>query len=644
MTDSPVPLPHDRPLMIYDGDCGFCRVAVERWRNATKAEIEYAPYQELKVPIPGANYDDFRHAVHFVDSNANIYRGAEAVFRAMAHCGRKRSLLRLYCSLPPFAFAAEAIYRTIAANRSRISAVLGFWRGKDLRPPTYFISTALYLRLMGIVYLIAFASLWGQADGLVGDHGILPTKDFLAAASNYCTHQVSPVSPIWTFPTLAWLNSHDGFLDVLCAGGMILSALLIFGILPILVLALLWVLYLSLFVVGQDFLSFQWDILLLEAGFLSIFIAPFGFRSKFLRDCHAPRIAIWLVWWLLFRLMFESGAVKLTWSNWQVDAAGAAASNTWRSLTALNYHYWTQPLPIWMSWYAAQLPEWFQKLSVVFVLVVELLFPWLIFGPRRCRYVAFCGITVLMLLIAATGNYNFFNLLTVVIAVTLLDDTAWPKRLQNRITGIDYPWLAAPTRWRSFLLIPFALFAMLVGLSQVREAAIPERANRSSLESRLGVAQFCWVNSYGLFRQMTETRPEIVIEGSNDALDWKPYEFRWKPGDLSRPPRLCAPYQPRLDWQMWFEALRFEQVQRASGTIEVGEMSFWFRSFLMRLATGEPQVLRLLDTNPFADKPPKFIRVVLYQYRFTTFDERRKTGNWWNRNLVWAGPAWSIAK
>ena len=492
MADSPVSWPPERPLIIYDGDCRFCCVAVELLRNATGTAITYVPYGELKTRISGYSNEDFRAAIHFVDSNADVYRGAEAVFRAMAHGGRKRWLLTLYRTLPPFALAAEAVYRTIAANRSQISTILGFWRGKDLRPPTYFISTALYLRLMGLVYLIAFASLWTQLDGLIGDRGILPANAFLAAAKNYCTQQFPPASPIWNFPTVAWLNPHDVFLNLICIGGMVASALLIVGVLPILLLAILWILYLSLFVVGQDFLSFQWDILLLEAGLVSIFIAPFGFRSRFLRDRHAPRIAIWLAWWLLFRLMFESGAVKLSWSKWLVDSAGNRVPNTWWALTALNYHYWTQPLPAWTSWYAAQLPEWFQKLSVIVVLVIELFLPWLILGPRRCRYVAFCGFASLMLLIAATGNYNFFNLLTIVIALTLLDDKAWPKWLQGRITGIDDPWLASPTRWRSFLLIPLALLAMLVGVSQVWEAALPERAPRQPLESRLGVRSFAW--------------------------------------------------------------------------------------------------------------------------------------------------------
>jgi hypothetical protein len=340
--------------------------------------------------------------------------------------------------------------------------------------------------------------------------------------------------------------------------------------------------------------------------------------------------------------MFESGAVKLTWNKWQLDPAGNLIPNTWRSLTALYFHYWTQPLPIWTSWYAAQLPEWFQKTSVAFVLIIELVFPWLIFGPRRCRYVAFAGISILMALIAATGNYNFFNLLTVVLAITLLDDSAWPAWLQRRMAASD----TQPTsiHARLFFLIPLAIFSTVIGLRQLCEATFPDRAPSAPLEARLGLAQFCLVNSYGLFREMTETRPEIVIEGSDDGQDWKPYEFSWKPGNLAQRPRLCEPHQPRLDWQMWFEALRFEQIQRALGVVDLNEMSVWFRSFLMRLATNEPDVIQLLATNPFPEKAPKFMRVVLYQYRFTDFDERRKTGDWWRRERVWTGPAWSIGR
>jgi hypothetical protein len=322
---------------------------------------------------------------------------------------------------------------------------------------------------------------------------------------------------------------------------------------------------------------------------------------------------------------------------------GVPVANTWESLTALDYHYWTQPLPDRISWYAAKLPSWFQKMSVVFVLFVELVLPWFIFGPRLLRYFAFGGITLLMFLIGITGNYNFFNLLTFALALALLDDKIWPRFLQRRITGSDAPWLAAPTRWRSFVLVPFAGLALAIGFQQVKEAAAPAKEPFSPLESRLHIAQFVFVNDYGLFRQMTETRPEILIEGSVDGTEWKAYEFRWKPGDPARAPRFNTPHQPRLDWQMWFEALRLEDVYDRLGEIDPRLMSPWFRSFLERLMTGEPSVVGLLQQNPFPESPPKAVRIEFYQYRFTDAEEARRTGNWWHRERVWQGPAWSIA-
>jgi hypothetical protein len=516
------------------------------------------------------------------------------------------------------------------------------WWGNDLQPPTYYIAGTLFLRLLGVVYLIAFVSLWVQIDGLIGERGILPAGEFLSAAEQHFAQQDHPASPVWNVPTLGWISASDTSLHLLCAAGTLLSLGLVAGLLPMPTLVVLWLLYLSLFHVGQVFLSFQWDILLLETGFVAMFVAPVVVRSKFFADPHPPRLAIWLMWWLLFRLMFESGAVKLTWNNWYVIADGTPIANTWESLTALDFHYWTQPLPIWTSWYAAKLPEWFQKLSVVFVLFVELVLPWFIFGPRLLRYFACGGITLLMVLIAVTGNYNFFNLLTVVLALMLLDDKAWPQSLQRRIQATDVPRFVTPPRWRSVLLVPFAVLAFVHGAAQVKEAAVPGERPQAFLESRIGISQFCLVNGYGLFRQMTETRPEIVIEGSTDGVGWKPYEFRWKPGDLARPPRFCSPHQPRLDWQMWFEALRLEQVHDDTRTIDPRYMSAWFQSFLMRLLKDESTVVGLLDTNPFPDVPPKFIRIILYQYRLTDGEERRTTGNWWRREPVWVGPSWSL--
>jgi hypothetical protein len=279
--------------------------------------------------------------------------------------------------------------------------------------------------------------------------------------------------------------------------------------------------------------------------------------------------------------------------------------------------------------------------SVGFVLIVELVLPWMIFGPRLLRYLAFAGITLLMFLIAATGNYNFFNLLAFALALLLLDDRVWPRFLRDRIEGTDWPFLAAPTRWRSFILVPFAFFVILIGLLQVKEAVAPSRTPTARLESKLGISQFYFVNDYGLFRQMTETRPEIVVECSDDSTKWTAYEFRWKPDDPLRRPRLCAPHQPRLDWQMWFEALRLEEVYKVTGTIDPRNMSAWFQSFLIRVMKGEPEVVGLLANNPFPDRPPKLIRIKFYQYRFTNTAEAKATGDWWHRELVWTGPEWS---
>ncbi len=630
------------PTLIFDGDCAFCRAAIDRWRQALGNRIQFAPYQEAAGQFPQIELAEFKRAAQYVDSSGKVSRGAGAFFQAAAYCGRKRWVLWLYEQVPPFAWGADAVYRLVAANRGPLAVWRRIWWGKDLKPPKYHIASTVFLRLLGVIYFIAFVSLWTQIDGLIGDSGILPVNKFLSAVDQFFAQQVPRGSAVWNVPTLVWISPHDAFLHLLCGAGAVLSLLLICGILPMFALVLLWLDYLSLFYAGQVFLSFQWDSLLLETGFLAMFLAPFVVRSKFLANRHPPRVAVWLLWWLLFRLMLESGWVKLTWNRWRLGPNGLPVPNTWASLTALDFHYWTQPLPVWTSWYAAKLPEWFQKFSTVFLFIVELGLPWLMLGPRYLKYVASGGIMLLMLLIAFTGNYNFFNLLTIALAIMLLDDKAWPKFLQRRIRGADWPVLASPTRWRSWMLIPFAGLALYVGTIQVAEAIMPLEHRQPSLLADWNIAQFCLVNEYGLFRQMTETRPEIIIEGSDDGLAWKEYPFRWKAGDVSQRPGFCEPHQPRLDWQMWFEALDLEQAHTITGTIDQRDMSPWFQSFLMKLLRGEPSVVELLAKNPFPNGPPKDIRITLYEYRFTSADERKNTGDWWARESIWVGPSMAL--
>jgi lipase maturation factor 1 len=474
---------------------------------------------------------------------------------------------------------------------------------------SYVIARWMFLRALGVVYLIAFLSLLVQVKGLLGTNGILPAQDFLDAVKAHLG-----VQRFHLVPTVFWFTgASDMALQIVCWLGIVGSFALILGIAPMPTLVILWILYLSLFSVGRDFLSFQWDILLLEAGFLAIFLAPVSLLA-FKASGGVSALAMLLLWWLLFRFMVESGMVKLV-----------SGDSSWRDLTALNYHYFTQPLPTWTAWYMHQLPQSFQKLSVLVMYVLEIGFPFLLFFPRPLRIISALGMTLLMILITATGNYTFFTLLTVALCLLLIDDVAWTAMLPERIVHwltesggvVPIPALLSGT------LAVVAVVYLLVSVSQLLQtfnrnflAPAPVRALESLIEP-LRIS-----NSYGLFRVMTRKRPEIIIEGSDDGREWRAYAFRWKPGDVSRAPAFVEPHQPRLDWQMWFAALGSPRTEG------------WFPSLLGRLLQGSPDVLALLTSNPFPDRPPTYVRALLYDYRFTSPEERRRTGAWWVRTLT----------
>lgn len=473
--------------------------------------------------------------------------------------------------------------------------------------PTFILTRWLFLRLLGVAYLIAFGSLGVQITGLVGEHGILPAGAFLAQ-----TRALYGVSAYWLLPTVCWLGAGDGMLRVLCWGGAALALLVVAGVAQAPALALLWLCYLSLSVVGQSFLWFQWDALLLEAGLLAIFYASTRLWPS--REAEPkPSVAVrWLVWWLLFRLMFLSGITKL-----------ASGDPTWRDLTALDYHFWTQPLPPWTAWYAHWLPEWTHQGMTLGVFAIELLVPWLIFVPERMRRLrlAGCGLLALgQLGIALTGNYGFFNLLALVLCVSLLDDATLRRVLPlEPATGAPEPlWKRRTIQ----ALVP--MIAVLSTLAFVREIAQTLPGAGRPLRNPLldAVAPFRSINGYGLFRVMTTERLEIVIEGSADGVAWREYGFRWKPGDVTRRPRFVAPHQPRLDWQMWFAALD------PQGPPD------WLLSLLRHLLEGTPQVLALLGRNPFPGEPPRYVRLAYYSYRFATPAERAAGGAWWVRQPV----------
>jgi hypothetical protein len=447
------------------------------------------------------------------------------------------------------------------------------------------VARSIFLRGLALIYLIAFASLMPQLSGLIGSHGILPAHDFLEGVrSDYGS------SAYVQLPTLAWVNSSDAFLFAMVWSGIVLAILLFIGILPLPSTIALYLLYLSIDTIGQTFYSFQWDALLLEVGFAAILVAPWGLRSKY--STPPSRVAVWVFRFLIFRLMLESGAVKLL-----------SGDTAWRGLTALTYHYETQPLPTPLAWYAHHLPAIFQKVSVLGVFAVELIVPFFFFAPRRLRIIAASIAIVFQLLIAFTGNYTFFNLLTILLCLFLFEGMK-PERT---------PWVPAVV---GVLLIAIGALQILTMFGIPRNLPEPLASINFRAET------FRVVNHYGLFAIMTTSRSEIVIEGSDDGAQWKPYEFKYKPGEVHRRLSWVAPYQPRLDWQMWFAVLGNYQ------------QNPWFEQLMLRLLQGSPEVTGLLSSNPFPEKPPHFIRAVVYGYHFSDFAERRSTGAIWTRTPI----------
>src|SRR6516164_1694276 len=585
--------PPPRPLMIWDGECHFCRRWIERWREITGDQVNYETSQRVGDRFPEILSEQFLRSVVLIAPDGAVFCGAEAVFRSLQCRASKKWMAWSYYHVPGFAPVSEAFYRFVSLNRRFASAMTRLLWGNDVRPPTYFAARRWFLRALGLIFLIAFVSLWVQIAGLIGSNGITPVSQFLSAARQQLDDRALSI-----LPTLCWFNSSDAFLHFLCGSGAVFSVLLICGIAPAWSLVALVTFYLSLTIAGQTFLSFQWDILLVETGFLAILLAPW----------RLWRAGIFLLKLLLFKLILMSGAVKLT-----------SGDDCWWDLRALDYHYWSQPLPNVIAWWADQHPEWFKEFSVAFCLVVELIVPFLIWSPRRLRLLACSLLIFLQLAIAATGNYNFFNLLTIALCMLLIDDAVF-RRKSPPVTDHCCKFVDRLSMCVATIVI---IFTLPLNARLIYSAFKPEEEWSPLLGSVYARAEsFRIVNGYGLFRVMTKDRKEIIIEGSADGIDWQSYEFKWKPGGVKRAPGWCAPHQPRLDWQMWFAAL---------GSYRQNP---WFVQTVIALLHGKPRVAALFEESPFPESPPRYIRATLYRYRFTSAEEHRQTGAWWKRQAL----------
>ena len=376
--------------------------------NSLVKVFKYHPYQEIVDEFPAISSEDCARAIHLVEANGSVSKGAEATYRLYRGSHPQSLLLVLYEYLPGFKSVSEFFYKFFSSHRGLLAFITHLFWGRNFQPSCYQLISSLFLRLLGLVYSIAFVSFYLQAGALIGSDGVLPIEYFL----NLVMEQYGTGSYL-RLPTLFWFSHADVFINTVCITGIIFSVVLMAGYLKTISLILLYLLYLSLVNAGQAFMSFQWDLLLLECGFLAIFL-PWG-----------SRIIVWCFRWLVFRFMFLAGVVKI-----------ASNDPTWDSLTALTYHFETQPLPSPLSWYTHHLPEAVLMTATGLSLFIELLIPFLIFTPRNIRHLAGMIFIFFQIIILLTGNYNFFNVLTIFMILFLFDDAAIIKIFPNRLIAL----------------------------------------------------------------------------------------------------------------------------------------------------------------------------------------------------------------
>lgn len=623
------PTEPDKPVLIWDGTCGFCRRSLDYVRGRVGDAIHYVPYQRVHEHFEHLDAEDFARAVHLVEPDGVHSSGAEAIFRTLDRAPDGGRARWLYDNAAPFAAVSESVYRFVAEHRPLMSTLSRWTVDEDLSPTGYRWARWLFLRALALMLLVAFASYGSQILGLIGSGGIEPaasTVDDLRRAADQpgtTFHEL-----FWKFPTLFWWWAPtDGMLTGICWAGSLLSVALFAGVWPRLLLPVLWALYLSLVPVSGPFLGYQWDALLLEASLLGWFLAPGGLWTLD-RAPDVDRAPVWLLQWLAFRLIFMSGLEKLI-----------AGDPTWRDMSALTYHFWTQPLPTWTAYWVHQLPDILLRAATFGTLVLEVAVPLLVLGPRRLKRWAAYGFLVLQVAIFATGNYTFFNLLTIAVCLLLIDDSIWSRLLPERLRGwIEQPERVPKTAWAR--VRKWSVAALAVPVFAITTLKMLDDFHRNAGEPEIGAPTFLsdlasWsvgkahaldgfrtFNNYGLFVNMTTERPEIQIQGSDDGENWKTYDFRWKPDDPEERPGFVEPHQPRLDWQMWFQALRLERARKRTGRCRP---SPWFLRFQRRLLEGSDPVENLLEEQPFGDGAPTYIRAVVYDYHFAD----PGSDDWW---------------
>ena len=502
----------------------------------------------------------------------------------------------------------------------------------------------ILLRALAAIYFSAFFSLLFQIKGLIGPEGILPAQQYLAAVGR----SFAGLARYWYAPSLYWISASSQMLMAVMWVGLAASVVAFLNLWPRLSFLVCFICFLSFVTASGEFSNYQSDGMLLEAGFVALFFAPRGLLPGWGAQSPPSRASLFLLQWEWFRIYFESGLVKLL-----------SGDQEWRHLTAMDEYYQNGPLPTWIGWYVEHWPHWFQVSTAGATLVLELVLVFMLFFPRRVRLICFLIVTPWEIAVIITANYTFLNYLVLWLGVLLLEDRTllrlvparwrpaepeiaqeiefaeeaplsilhasegsaasvvearaadrakptWRQRVAAQGNALRLAGAAVMLSW-----IAYNTTAKLIGLP-LREIPLPT-APIAALEP------FRIANQYGLFAVMTRGRYEIEFQGSNDGQNWTPYPFLYKPQALNEAPRIYAPYQPRFDWNLWFASLGDWQQNDIVPLTEE------------RLLVNGGDVLGLFKSNPFAQMPPRYVRAVLWQYWFTTMDEKRRTGNWWRR-------------
>jgi hypothetical protein len=477
-------------------------------------------------------------------------------------------------------------------------------------PESYWLTRFMILRWLGLVYAAAFLTAARQIVPLIGSNGLLPIQLFIQQVQGALG---SPLSCFLQLPSLFWFFHSDAVLQITAWAGFGFSCLVVLGYANAVVMTLLWALYMSIVHMGQDWYGYGWEIQLLETGFLGIFLCPLWDGRPFGKR-EPPMTVIWLFRWLIFRIMLGSALIKLR------------GDDCWRDLTALNYHFETQPIPNALSRWFHFLPGWLLKVGVLFNFLAELIAPWFIATPRGLRHAAGIIMLLFQFTLILSGNLSFLNWVTIVPALACFDDGFWSKLLPKALVNRAAEARAGAEMNRSMRTAGWTVAALvaLLSIQPVMNLISPAQVMNTSF------IPLDLVNTYGAFGSVGKERLNVVFEGTNDKLNsravWKAYPYQGLPVALDKRPIQIAPYQPRLDWQMWFAAM------------STPDQYPWTLHLIWKLLHNDRGTLSLLGPNPFPNHPPRYIRAVLYRYHFAP--PGNPEGNWWTREQLgmWLPP------